>query len=115
LIPARLLDWSIEPGTTMEIDMPDKHSCFGYVYEGSVTAPGRKGTAIAERGMLALLEGSGPVQLTAGPDGAKVLLADAMPLREPVARYGPFVMNTRAELVQAFEDYSSGKLDRVAS
>jgi hypothetical protein len=53
--------------------------------------------------------------VTAGSAGAKLLFADAEPIREPIARYGPFVMNTREELVKAFEDYSSGALDSTTA
>ena len=62
------------------------------------------------KGTLAVLEGTGGVTLSAGGAGAKLLFADGKPIREPIARYGPFVMNTREELTKAFEDYSRGEL-----
>ena len=53
------------------------------------------------------------------PDNADgpldALVVSGVPLREPVARYGPFVMNTRDELVQAFDDYQSGAMGRIAA
>jgi hypothetical protein len=61
-------------------------------------------------GFLAVLMGTGGVRLQAGASGAKLLFADGKPIREPIARYGPFVMNTREEVRQAFEDYSRGEL-----
>src|SRR4051794_14929034 len=114
LIPVRLLDVAIESGAAFEVEVPDPHSCFAYLYEGAVSGVDRAGNARSvERGMLALLEGAGGVRVIAGDAGAKVLLADAQPIREPVARYGPFVMNTRDELAKAFDDYSKGALDRA--
>ena len=60
-------------------------------------------------GHLAVL-GDGDRVEVAAPDGAgRLLIIAAQPLREPVARYGPFVMNTRAELNQAFEDFNAGR------
>jgi redox-sensitive bicupin YhaK (pirin superfamily) len=50
------------------------------------------------------------VTLTAGPEGARLILLAGRPLREPVVQYGPFVMNTREEIEQAIRDYQSGKL-----
>ena len=48
--------------------------------------------------------------LTAGPEGARLILLAGRPLREPVVQYGPFVMNTREEIEQAIRDYQSGQL-----
>ncbi len=115
LIPVRLLDVTVGPGASFEIDVPDSHACFVYVYEGVVRGPDRSGKARElNKGQLAVLEGSGAVNLAADSSGAKLLFADGEPIREPVARYGPFVMNTRDELVKAFDDYSRGELDQVA-
>jgi quercetin 2,3-dioxygenase len=116
LIPIRLLDLVLASEAHFQIDVPDSHACFVYVYEGAVSAPDRAGgLRELERGTLAVLEGSDAVELKAGGAGAKVLFADAEPIREPIARYGPFVMNTRAELAKAFEDYSSGALDKATA
>ena len=53
--------------------------------------------------------------MTAGAEGARVLLLAGKPLREPVVQYGPFVMNTREEIEQAIRDYQSGQLTRSAA
>ena len=58
---------------------------------------------------LAVLIGGPMFQLRAGPSGARAILVAGAPLREPVARYGPFVMNTKQEIMQAFVDYQEGK------
>ncbi len=58
---------------------------------------------------LAVLGGGQRLQLTAGEGGARLIVVAGRPLREPVARHGPFVMNTREELLQAFVDFQEGR------
>ena len=111
LMPVRLLDVKVDANSSFEIDVPDEHACFIYVFEGDVRVTDRNGNPVdVVSGTLALLVGNGGVRLEAGGSGAKLLFADGKPIREPIARYGPFVMNTREEVQKAFEDYSRGEL-----
>jgi redox-sensitive bicupin YhaK (pirin superfamily) len=111
LWPVRLLDVTVAANAAFEIDVPDDHACFIYVYEGEdSTEDGCGNNEAVARGSLAVLDGERGVRLQAGHEGARFLLADGKPIREPIARYGPFVMNTREEVQQAFEDYSRGEL-----
>ncbi|MFN0041218.1 MAG: pirin family protein [Burkholderiales bacterium] len=114
LIPVRLLDVAIEENGALEIDMPAGHNAFAYVYEGSVAGVDAAGVRkVLSRGTLAVFEGSSGLHLAAGETGAKMLLANGQPIGEPVARHGPFVMNTREEIHKAFEDFQQGRLDRA--
>jgi quercetin 2,3-dioxygenase len=116
LIPLRVLDVTIDKNAAFEIGVPEAHNSFIYVYDGAVTGvDARGGTLEIHRGTLAVLEGSEQVKLDAGTAGARLLMADGLPIREPVARYGPFVMNTREEIMQAFNDYQNGSLVRKTS
>jgi redox-sensitive bicupin YhaK (pirin superfamily) len=60
--------------------------------------------------ILANTAGSGGVVLRAGPQGARAILVAGRPLKEPIAQYGPFVMNTQQEIFQAVEDFRAGRL-----
>jgi quercetin 2,3-dioxygenase len=82
-----------------------------YAFEGSARI-GPNGTTL-EEGQLAILGAGDSVRLSGAGGPGRLLLLGGIPLREPVARYGPFVMNTRAELVQAVEDYQSGKMGEI--
>ena len=103
------LDVILAPGAAWTHALPDGHSAFAYAYEGSVTL----GAADAAREVLAqelaVLGGGAEVALRAGGDGARLILVAGRPIREPVAKHGPFVMNTREELMQAFVDYQQGR------
>lgn len=84
------------------------HNAFVYVYEGSleIGEPARH----LNIGSAGLLGDGDQVSITAGNDGARLLLLAGKPLREPVAQYGPFVMNTQEEIEQAINDYRAGRL-----
>ena len=54
------------------------------------------------------------LHVESGVDGVEFLILGGIPIGEPVARYGPFVMNTKEEIYQAFEDYQSGKMGKIS-
>ena len=90
------------------------HSAFLYVYEGAVRVGAGESAATVAAHELAVLTDGDSVQLEGREpprDGqsARAILVAGRPLREPVAKHGPFVMSTREELIQAFEDYQSGR------
>jgi len=110
-IKARLLDvilgdniaWSITPGTEMQF--------FICVYEGSIkVCDSLEQTKIVPAPAIVLFQGVGKIELCAETGGARLLFCEGQPINEPVARMGPFVMNTKTELMQAVEDYNSGRL-----
>jgi redox-sensitive bicupin YhaK (pirin superfamily) len=86
--------------------VPVGHTVLAYVFEGEVIIAGQTVT----KGSLARLDDGDAVELTTGRNFARALLLGARPLREPVVTYGPFVMNTVAEIEQAIHDYRSGRL-----
>ena len=89
-----------------EAAVPVEHNAFVYVYEGSLEVAGRAVT----RGELAVLRGGDKVAARAGDAGARFILVAGRPLKEPVARYGPFVMNRPEEIQQAMRDFTEGRL-----
>ena len=97
------LDIALDAGASWTFDLPDGHAGFVYAYEGDV----RVGGSAVRAKQLGVLDGES-VAFEA-TSAARVLLIAGRPLREPVARYGPFVMNTRDELQQAFADYQAGR------
>ncbi|MEN5116927.1 pirin family protein [Luteimonas sp. TWI662] len=103
------LDIALAPGSAWAFDLPEGHNVFAYVYEGQTTVgEGEQMRPLAAQ-ELGVLGGGARLQLRAGEDGAKLIVVGGRPLREPVARHGPFVMNTREELMQAFVDFQEGR------
>jgi redox-sensitive bicupin YhaK (pirin superfamily) len=96
-------DFRLQPGSSVSVDLPSGHNAFAYVYEGGAEIGGRA----VERGTIAVLTPEGAVRLSSD-HGTRLILVAGKPLREPVAKYGPFVMNTENELRQAFADYQAG-------
>ncbi|HVI26404.1 MAG TPA: pirin family protein [Xanthomonadaceae bacterium] len=103
------LDIGLAAGASWEYLLPDGHNAFAYVFEGAATVGEGDGARPLETHTLGVLGGGGQFTVRAGDAGARLLLVAGRPLREPVARHGPFVMNTREELMQAFVDFQEGR------
>ena len=112
--PIVFQDWTLEPGADVMVALPTDHRGYVYVFQGGALL-GDNATEVND-GQLAVLGDGGVVRLRAGADAtgpARLLLLAGVPLNEPVARYGPFVMNTQEELMQAFHDFRAGKLGEI--
>ena len=115
--PISLLHATLQPGAQLRLPWRADFNALGYVMAGSGTVGTDKRPV--RTGQLAVF-GPGDVlnfsasQRADGPsEGMELLVLGGQPIREPVAAYGPFVMNTRGELVTAFEDYQAGRLGTI--
>ena len=98
-------DISLDNGSDITVPIEDGWNSFCYVYEGGISC----GQSVS-KGHLAVLGTEDIFRCTAIENNTRFILVAGMPLNEPVARGGPFVMNTRHEILQAFEDYQTGRL-----
>src|SRR5262249_44720760 len=104
------LDVRMESRSCATLVLTPGHAACAYVYEGQVALGADAKAQEIAAGRLAVLGDGDRLTAVTGGAPARFLLLAARPLREPIARYGPFVMNTREEIVQAVEDYRSGAL-----
>ena len=105
------LDVSVEADTQFDERVNPEHNAFLYVIEGGLRLPGDDSEVVAiARDQLAVLGEGDTVVVKSGSGGARFLLVAGQPLNEPIARGGPFVMNTADEVRQAFVDYQNGRL-----
>lgn len=102
------LDVHLPAGKSFETDIPATHNAFIVVYEGQLEVNGKAVQAT----QLALLANDDPeadgISLTASED-SKVIIVAGKPLNEPIVQHGPFVMNSREEIMEAFNDFQAGK------
>ena len=103
------LDVHLMPGARFDQALPPAHNAFVYVYRGALTVADTE-VPRQRMALLANTPGSDGVVLKAGAEGAKAVLIAGQPLNEPIAQYGPFVMNTNQEIHQAVEDFRAGRL-----
>jgi hypothetical protein len=100
------LDISLAPGARFSHPLPKDYNAFAYVFEGSAMV----GIKEIEKGHLVVLSQGERFEVAADDKPARLILLAGRPLREPVAKYGPFVMNTVEEIHQAIADFQSGRL-----
>jgi redox-sensitive bicupin YhaK (pirin superfamily) len=101
-------DVRLPAGTSLVIPTPAVHNAFMYVYEGAATV-GADARQLPYRSAGLLTPGES-VLVKAGETGVKLLFLAGRPIGEPVVQYGPFVMNTPQEIMQAIDDYNAGRL-----
>jgi quercetin 2,3-dioxygenase len=113
--PIVYLHWTLQPGATIAQPIPSHYNAFAYVLDGE----GLFGVdqESAGDGMMVLFAPDGDSIAITNPSESNaelnVLLIAGAPLNEPIVRYGPFVMNTEAEIVQAIEDYRHGRMGTI--
>jgi len=111
--PIFYFDCRLTAGASFAQPVPREYNAFAYVVKGSGAFGRDARTARAHEAVFFRNDGD-EVRLEALPEESlRVLLIGGVPLGETVARYGPFVMNTRAELIQAIEDYQSGRFAEI--
>lgn len=107
-------DFTMKPGGEFTERYPADHRLLLYVFRGAVEIGDERSKV--EDGQLALLGEGESIRVRVPEDAdedARFLLLGGVPMNEPVARYGPFVMNTKDELMQAFRDFESGKMGDI--
>ena len=109
-VAPKFLDVTLPAGTTFREAVPRGHTAFAYLDHGDVRFGAEQ---TAAHGPALVIFGDGDlVEASGATTGGRFLLAAARPLHEPIARYGPFVMNTRAEIEQALQELRTGRFIR---
>jgi len=113
--PIFYLHFTIQPGGEIVQPVPSDYTAFAYVLEGKGVFGADQQQA--SRGQMVLFGRTGDSVILAAPERVKsplsALLIGGQPLNEPIARYGPFVMNTQTEIRQAIEDYQTGRMGEI--
>ncbi len=110
--PIAYQDWTLRAGAVVDQPVPVGHEGFVYVFGGEALV----GERLVKDGQMAMLGPGDGVRLAVAAEAqhdARLLLLTGVPLKEPMVRYGPFVMNTAEEIQQAFLDFQAGKLGEI--
>lgn len=108
--PVELYDLELRQGGRLSFSMPVGQNASIFVLQGRVAVHGRE---VGEAELAVLARTGSQADLEARAD-SRVLIMGGEPIEEPIARYGPFVMNTKAELIEAVQDYQSGKMGHLS-
>jgi redox-sensitive bicupin YhaK (pirin superfamily) len=109
--PVHLYDLRLAAGHQVELSLPEGFNTAVFVLHGEVLVNGSQSVREVE---IALLGQKGERVLLDAKSDATILVLSGEPIDEPIARYGPFVMNTQAELVQAVNDYRAGRMGHLS-
>src|SRR5690242_19189581 len=109
--PVELYDLQVRPGARVDLSLPEGQGTSVFVLEGRVSV---NGAAPVEEAQLVVLKREGSLVAIEANQDSRLLVMSGKPIEEPIARYGPFVMNTKAELVQAVEDYQAGRMGHLS-
>jgi redox-sensitive bicupin YhaK (pirin superfamily) len=109
--PVHLYDLRLRAGHRIDLPLPEGFNSSLFVLHGEVTL---NGTHEAREVEIALLKQEGERVSIEAKQDTTVLVLSGKPIAEPIARYGPFVMNTRDELIQAVQDYQAGKMGHLS-
>lgn len=104
--PVHLLNARLNSGATANFEFPASYNTLLLVIEGNITVNGEEKVPTDH---LLLFENEGETFAISADENAVVLVLSGEPIREPIAAHGPFVMNTREELIEAFNDFNQGK------
>ena len=109
--PVHLYDLRLKAGHQTELTLPHGFNSSLFVLHGQVEV---NGSQVVQEVEIALLEQKGERVLLNAKQDATLLILSGEPIAEPIARYGPFVMNTRDEIIQAAQDYQAGKMGHLS-
>lgn len=102
-------DVELAAGARVSLPLPPAHNAFAYVYDGQAVLGPAAALQTVPRGLLAVLGSGATLDVQAGDAPARLIVVAGRPLGEPVARYGPFVMNTPEQIGEAIRDYQAGR------
>ena len=107
VINPQYMDITIPKETTFTINVPEEHTAFNYVMSGSANF-GKQEKNIAEENLVVYKPGESTITFRTENEGVRFLYISGQPLHEPVAWYGPIVMNTQDEIYNAIDEFNSG-------
>ena len=109
--PIELYDLQLKAGAHVLLPLPEGHNTAILVLQGGVSV---NGSSLAGEAELIVCRRNGSQVTIEARESSRLLIMSGEPIEEPIARYGPFVMNTKAELVQAVQDYQAGKMGHLS-
>jgi redox-sensitive bicupin YhaK (pirin superfamily) len=109
--PVELYDLDLKAGRRVQLSLPSGHNTSIFVLQGRASVNGVSEAGEAE---LIVCKRNGSEVTIAAKEDSRILVMSGEPINEPIARYGPFVMNTKAELIEAVQDYQAGKMGHLS-